>query len=539
MKRKLFLFFILILEVFMLVVYQYYSFFEKLPLFNYVHQLDEFCLNSILIPFNTMIGLKGVENGYIYSLLLINLIFIITYLLIFGLLAKINLVLKKKKIRKVVKVPYQLTPEESEKFNYKNYQKNFPWVRILLTIIPLVILATLILARFDKEFSSSHQANLIGTLDIYSNYIGKFINSIGLNKVMDNIFSNQYKIGYFDFMNLLPNNMYWLEYAVLIVGSLLIIIIWWLLLTLIYLPFKKFLAKRKAKYAKNKYIYKKELKEYKYRIKHQKEYSQKSEQFMELVEEDLNDHQQIASDHQTMSLKKNSSRPDSYYDDLGYGVKELGVGNDSEKTQDKAFIEREVRYVSDSDYDIVLENEPIIEVVEEDEIDKLNQQDQEDELFYEKYQPETVEIKPFENYDQGKSIVNEYFSSIKEESNENIDSKIDLEESKVEEPIEEVEEEQVEEVKEEQVNENLSPLEKYRLEKKKLMEERNKMIEEGTLTEDNDPLKKYRRPGVRTGKVESRVPTMKEIELERQRIKEERSRRIKEGIARKKQMLKK
>ena len=78
-----------------------------------------------------------------------------------------------------------------------------------------------------------------------------------------------------------------------------------------------------------------------------------------------------------------------------------------------------------------------------------------------------------------------------------------------------------EEVCEETVNENLSPLEKYRLEKQKekaaLLEERQKLIDEGTLSEDNDPLKKYRRLGVRSGKVEARVPTIKEQEKEKER----------------------
>ena len=65
---------------------------------------------------------------------------------------------------------------------------------------------------------------------------------------------------------------------------------------------------------------------------------------------------------------------------------------------------------------------------------------------------------------------------------------------------------------------SLSPLERYRLQKKqereRLEKERQALIESGNLTEENDPLKKYRvsKP-VRT---ESRVPTLKEQEILKQ-----------------------
>lgn len=526
MVKKIFLFLILSIELFILVVYNYYQHFESINYFNYIYQIGDKYINNLVKPLAELLNINSIPYSSIFTLILINVVFIILYLLICKVVSVISYHRKMKKIRKVVKIPYSLSEEEKERFDIKNYQNHFPWVRILLMLVPITIFSILILARFDSVFSTNHNCNYPGKITIYNQYLSDIIKNLKLDNTIDLIFNNSKGIGYFDLINKIPTNYYWIEYVALILVVILTCLLWWLSLTLIYLPFKKFSAKRRAKKAKNHYVYKKELKEYKYRVKHGKEYSQKSEQFMEMVEEDLYGKQTIAKDYKPLKIKKSVSVPDSYYDDLGYGVKDAGIGDKEEINKDKAFIEREVRYISDNDYDIVLENEPIIEVVEDNEIDKLNQQEKEDELFYEKYQPEKIDIKSFENYDQGKSIVNDYLTNIKEEDSDSL-NQTQLEEDKNEDNIEE-------EIQEEQ---ELTGLEKYRLDKQRLLEERNKMIEEGTLTEENDPLKKYRKVGVRNGKVEAKVPTMKEIEEEKQRLKEERSRRIKEGINRRKAML--
>ena len=105
---------------------------------------------------------------------------------------------------------------------------------------------------------------------------------------------------------------------------------------------------------------------------------------------------------------------------------------------------------------------------------------------------------------------------------EQIQEEVAIEEpTQVEEPVsEEVQEEVVEEepAVQEISLENLSPLERYRLQKKqerdRLEKERQALIESGNLTEENDPLKKYR--VAKANRSEARVPTLKEQEILKQ-----------------------
>ena len=620
MKKKIFLLLILLLEIAFFVVH---GFFDKLgspEILNFVNVGMDLLNTKVVAPLIELCHLQNVPFNNVIVILAINIAFIIVYYLIFGTITAIRKASKRKRVYRIVKTHYQLTPTEEEKFSYQKYMRKFPKVRVLSLIIPLCVLALLFLARFDKEFGTNLGANLVGSLNIYSTYIQPvFINVLGNDNIVKLVFVNPIGIGYFDLVNLIPVSLYWLDYVIFGLVSLLLLTIWYLVLTLLYLPFRKCRAKRRAKKARNKFIFKKDYQEYKLRIKHGNKVSSKSEEFMSLVESEEIEKQELAKQLKREELVKKETKPMEYYDDLGHGVKDLGVSSQVKEKKDKALIEREVRYISDKDFDIELEEEPVIEIVEEDSIDQIRHQTKEDELFYEKYQPEDLLIKPVEEYAKDRLILSDYVSQISDVHEEELNNEdlvedtplvevkpveeapaveeviedvqeetpvveeeqveevlvaeeeelgedvteevVQVEEELVEEaveetpvieeePIEEVVEDKqteetfveeetpvveetlvVEEVEEESVEEetpevveisleNLSPLEKYRLQKKlekeQLEKERQELIESGNLTEENDPLKKYRKAGVRIGKSEVRVPTLKEQEILRQ-----------------------
>lgn len=618
MKKKIFLLLILLIEVAFFVVH---GFFDKLgspEILSFVNVGMESLNNKVVMPLISLCHLQEVPYNNIIVILAINIAFIIVYYLVFGTITAIRKSSKRKRVYRIVKTHYQLTPTEEEKFSYQKYMKKFPKIRVLSLIIPLCVLSLLVLARFDVAFGTALGANLVGSLDIYSQYIQPiFVNVLGNDDIVKLIFTNPIGIGYFDLANYIPVSFYWLDYVALGLVSLLVLIIWYLLLTLLYLPFRKYRAKRRARKARNKYIFKKDYQEYKLRIKHGNSYSSKSEEFMSIIESEENEKQELAKQVKHENIGKKDTKPMEYYDDLGHGVKDLGVSSHIKEKKDKALIEREVRYISDKDFDIELEEEPVIEIVEEDSIDQIRNQTKEDELFYEKYQPNDLLIKPIEEYSKDRLILSDYVSkindvyeeeisnedlveetvvleetieekllvespseeeSIEEEKeevvveavNEYVEDEVvegqSIEETLAEQPLEEtpVEEKSIEEqpLEEESVDEvplaveplieettieenvvveeqlvenqltgetsevveisleNLSPLEKYRLQKKQekeqLEKERQALLESGNLTEENDPLKKYRKPGVRIGKTEARVPTLKEQEILRQ-----------------------
>ncbi len=554
MKKKLGLYLILLLELALIVIYSIYHLVGTPAYLEFIHKAGQFYRFEIIGFVNKLIHLDGKFYGELVSFILINLCFIIIYYCIFCTISLIIKASKKRRIARVVKVHYELNETEEDRFDYKNFMKRFPKRRVISLIIPLLFIALFVLARLDKVVCEKTLSEAKGVLNVYSSNIEPFINRVfnGDTTVTDfilKLFHNSSNIGYVDLVNKFSDNISWIEYVITTVASILLLVIWYFFFTLLYLPFRKLIAKRKAKIARENYILKKEYKEYKLRLKHRNEYSSKSEAFMNMVEEDNQEQQEIAKTKNTPKLSKGGVKPSDYYDDLGHGVRDLGVGVLEEAPVDKAIIEREVRYISDKDYDIVLESEPVIEIVEEDGIDQLLQQYKEDELFYEKYQPNDIDLKTYEEHSKNKQIINDYVSEInkdgKEVENTDLVEENKVEEVKVEEKPEEKVEEKVEEIipeeepvveekapevvedtkanKEENPDDGLTPLQRYQLERKRLLAERQALIDANALTEENDPLKKYRKPGARTGKIEARVPTVKEQEAEKQRKREERA----------------
>lgn len=545
MKKKIGLWILLLCELFIMIVYGFYSQMGSPTYFKIIYDCGYFFHHTLIASINKLIRLNNQSFGELVSALIINVCFIIVYYLIFGIIGLIIKNSKKKKINRVIKNHYVLNDNEKEKFNYKNYLKRFPIRRVLSLIIPLAFIAIIIITRLDRSLCEQYNVQTFGKIDFFTNFISpnvtKFFKNSPtyINKYLL-LFHNNKNIGYFDLINKLPKNLFWVEIIVGVLASLLILFVWYLLLTLIYLPFRKLCAKKKAKKMCNAYILKKDYAEYKLRIRHRDEYSSKSEEFMNIVEEEKNEEQPLAIVKNAPKLKKVNINSEEYYDDLGSGVKDLGVGEIVEEKNDTAHIEREVRYISDKDFDIILDNEPVIEVVEDDGLDQILQQTKEDELFYEKYQPDEVEIKDYPEYSKDQQEVNDYVSSftkeekvdlVKEENVnhlmeeekieetpvekeeildvEKVDSSESKEETKKDDPIDPIIESK-DEIKNEEKEEidlsTLSPLQRYRYEKEMAKKQHDELEKQGLLNEKNDPMNKYK---ISKSKGETKIPSLK------------------------------
>ena len=526
MKKKIGIGVILLAEIVFLILYGLYPSVGEPSWLKPIAAAGDYFSDTMLKTIASWLQLSEKNFGKIVAFIALNAAFIVVYYAVFCSIGAIVKASRKKKIARVVKCHYVPSEAEEDKFDYRRFMKRFPVRRLISLLIPLLFIAVFVLTRFDSAVSAKVHANVQGTWTIYSDHIEGMI------------------VGVFSDDVILP------------VLSVLILAIWYGFFSLLNLLFRKIRAKRKAKRAKNRYIFKKDYQEYKVRTKHAKEYSSKSEQFMYMVESDNEEIQKIAKVNPVDPFVRDDKKPADYYDDLGTGVRDLGVGQVEEEPLNKAITEREVRYISDKDFDIVLEEEPVIEVVEEDGIDQLKQQGREDELYYEKYQADEIRLKTVEEYTKDRYLINEYVSNIKGEPAEEKDEEASLPPEKKEEettaPVAEekpAEEKKAEEPKDE--FSGLTPLERYRLQKKREKErleaeqraleaERQAMIDNGTLTEENDPFRNFRKPGARSGKVEARVPTHREQEAERQaRLKKQREARAARKAEREKAALQK
>ncbi len=537
MKKKIGIIVVLLAEVVFLILYGLYPSAGEPSFLRPIALVGDYFSDTILKTIASWLYLSDWNFGKLVAFLALNVAFIVVYYAIFCSIGAIVKASRKKKIARVVKCHYVLSEAEEDKFDHRRFMKKFPVKRVLSLLIPLIFIAVFVLTRYDAVAGSTIGANVKGTWSVYSDYIEGMIKGIfnGDASAIDGylkIFTNASGFGYIDLINKIPENFVWVEYVILPVLSVLILTIWYGVFSLLNLLFRKTRAKRKAKRAKNRYIFKKDYQEYKVRTRHAKEYSSKSEQFMYMVESDNEDTQKIAKVNSIDPFVRDDKKPADYYDDLGTGVRDLGVGEVEEEPLDKAITEREVRYISDKDFDITLEEEPVIEVVEEDGIDQLKQQWREDELYYEKYQVDDIELKTVEEYTKDSYLINEYVSGIKSGTSDekSEETPLPVEEKTAPETEEVIEEKPTEEKKEEKPKEDrndLSPLERYRLQKKlekerqeaerrALEAERQAMIDNGTLTEENDPFRNSRILGARSGKVEAKVPTHKEQEAERQ-----------------------
>ncbi len=532
MKKNIILKIILIIELALVLLFglgNVFSFFKDAPVFNIFYilgnQLFVFGRTlSSLFHINIVVNdVSYVNFSGLIGFIIINIIFVILY---YGIWYLVSFIIKKHnedKLRSVVE-KYELTKSEKARFQVRNYIHTFsPYVFISL-IIPIVFLFILITARFDNVIAKEASSKLGGTLHIFTNNIEPALNTLFLDgnfhKIILSFFTRSTSNGYIDIMNVWFSSVPWVEYILLVFACALILFVWFIIFQAIYLLIRKPIAKVKCDNARKAYIYKMEHQEYKIRKEYKNEVSSKSDDFIRTLEEEMNSNaKNIANitpegnDELLKNPKSYEKNRRAYLEDIGYGVSDLGVSeNDIEKA--KPIVEREVRYISDEDIDIILEEEPVIEVTEDEEDVSINDEDNDE--FYEKYIPEEQEIediKPlsedveqyiFENINDDDLIKEEALNNT--EDSESIDELNSLEgvlpneeEINIEnqEPALETNEEQIsepinEEIVEEEVNEPIveeEPLDIEISEEEPLNNEETNTSSKETPSEDEVDIK--------------------------------------------------
>lgn len=325
----------------------------------------------------------------------LNIIFIILYSLIFGIIALIQRNIRRKKYKQAHNNQgYLLTDEEKAKFEWKLYVTKFPTRRLISLIIPTLIAFAFVVIRYDVNLCAAYDLANKGAFTLFSD-IKPYIGDLGawlettISKyiVFNNQIYNQIKVT-------------WVEYIELGLAYVLICLLWWGLFSIFIKPVRTGIAKAKARRAKNKFIIKMEALEYKALKKAEKELriSKKnkdlyaSENFINDVSEDV---KAIATPIEEENSKKDNKKKEpvsveqDYIDDISTGVTDLGLIEEDNSELQEPLSVREQHFVGDEEVDIILEEEPIIETIEEEEA-YYNDIDEKEETF-ERYQPETID----------------------------------------------------------------------------------------------------------------------------------------------------
>ena len=522
MKKKIFVNFILFLELVVIACYvinlKFISGLNTIFPFNYVisiaslgHNLLTWLANVLYISpvIGSLLGFNMPVVEVLIVLLACNLAWIIVFYIIFGTIGVISRKVKTKKRRKVIS-PYKLTPTEEKRFVSANYKKKATkWVGKTM-IVPILLIVLFLLARFDKAVIENYGLlinNSFG-LNIYTNYVlvvfDGIINPLQFNNIFQYVFTNKLGIGYFDLVNNFLVSLTWAEYVILGLACVLILLVWFFVFKLIALIFRGSRSKKLAKKAKAKYIEKMEKVEYKLRKKYKEDAVAKGDEFLNIIEEELKDEAlviaKIKEDKTSRYQKKIDAKKKAYLEEIGYGVVDLGISKETQTETKEPIIEREIRYISDADVDIILDEEPVIEIVVEDDMEEVELSTNEDDLFFEKYQEDDVDLELVEEYKASPTDVMEY-----------VQTKVQLNvEKEVEENItEEVEIEEVEEIEVEAVKEDA--LEEIVIEETKespLVEETSEEIE---ATKKYDPFAAYRNR-VNKGHGSKKVPSFKTLQ---------------------------
>lgn len=336
------------------------------------------------------------------------ILFSIIWYLLFGIIILIRKSIRKRKLNKALNGDIiTLSDEEKSRFEWKLYQRRFPGWRIFFAFIELGLFALFIIIRLDKIFTIQN-AVTFNEITYFSEVVDKYASSnIACLDLYSKVASRLGTIGYFisrvvakyiKFMNLIIDTVKFkqIEWIILIVGMILILVIFWAIGSLFAKPYRKARAKKRAKKCKAKYINKLENIELKAWKKGEKE-NRISEKNRTLFndENDIpeleNNVEAIANDNKPINEFKNNENnqtpEQNYIDDISTGVTDLGVVHEEDNELQEPLFTRQVHFVGDEEHDIILEEEPIIETIEEEE-DYYNEKEDNEEITFEKYQPD-------------------------------------------------------------------------------------------------------------------------------------------------------
>lgn len=400
MKRKIGLIIILSIEIIIGVLYNINSVWDAMssamPFLSFIESwisnFVDFIKDLLAIPYFKDFE-EPVKDWIVWILL--NIVFILLYSLIFGIIALIQKNIRRKKYKQAHNNQgYILTDEEKARFEWKLYVTKFPTRRLISLIIPTFFMMAFVIIRYDTNMCEAYDLANKGSFTLFydiKSYIGDLgvwlETTISKYIVFNNQIFTQIKVT-------------WVEYILIGLVYILICLLWWGLFSIFIKPIRKSIAKGKARRAKNRFIVKMEALEYKALKKAEKELrvSKKnkdlyaSENFINDVGEDV---KAIATPLEEEKNNKDSKKKEpvsveqDYIDDISTGVTDLGLVEEDNSELQEPISVREQHFVGDEEVDIVLEEEPIIETIEEEEA-YYNDVEENEESF-ERYQPEALD----------------------------------------------------------------------------------------------------------------------------------------------------
>lgn len=421
MKRKILLIILLSLEFIMYFLFTLCKVnvgLQSVPPFNIIYiialwflnvtnsMMNGLHLNSL---FNAMLGNELPNLNIFLSIVFFNIIFIILYIVIADVVTLITNNVRDKKVRKIV-AKYELSSNEYDKFNYKHYMSRFPLKRPLSLIIPLSFSLLFIFTRFDaticNELNSVNKGGLFVSKNVIEPLFNELLKPIDFHAWLIDVYR-----GYIGGIDTVFRGFTWIEYVFIVIGVIALLFIWYGFFTLIHLIIRKPCAKYKANKDRINYVRKMEYIEYKLKNKYKDETSIKSDEFMHIVEKEQREAaREIARfkknpEDEQKEARDSELKKKAYYEEIGQGVTDLGVSNENPIDFDTPIVERQVKYISDEEVDIILDEEPVIEIVEDDK-EERNIEFGRESVFFERYQPDDFEIKTVEEY-SGLSFRNE------------------------------------------------------------------------------------------------------------------------------------
>lgn len=348
---------------------------------------------------------ENLTGDQLHPLIYAGLIFIafsIVYLLVFGIIVLIQKHNRKKRLRNALQnQQISLTEEEKAKFEWRLYEKRFPGWRMFFLLIELCFLVGLFFLRYDEVFNGNelglkwfnevvdaNASNNLFHFDYYS-FFGEKLDSVGFH------LANFVGIYIKNVANRFFTNSI-LEIIVYAIAIVLILSILWLIGTIPSGFYRKHRARIRARKAKQKYVKRLEDIEYKAWVRSKKEnrISEKNRTLYNdnVIDTEVDNHVDViaeSTNKQNNKEIKNQTPEQNYIDDISTGVTDLGVIEEDNNELQKPLSRRETRFVGDEETDIILEEEPVIETIEEEDSYYNDSLDDKEETF-EKYQVETT-----------------------------------------------------------------------------------------------------------------------------------------------------
>lgn len=413
MKRKILLVILLSLELlmyFLFILCKVNVGLQSVAPFNAVYAVANWFIsitNSMMnglhlnVLFNKMLGNELPNFNTFLAIVFFNIIFIILYAVITYIITLITNRVRDKKVRKIV-AEYELSSNEYDRFDYRHYMSRFPLKRALSLIIPILFILLFIFTRFDATICNELNSMNKGGLNVSKNIIEPLFNEL-LKPIDFHVWLVSVYKGYIGGIDTIFRGFTWIEYVFIVLGGAILLIVWYGFFTLLHLILRKPYAKYKANLARRNYARKMEYIEYKLKNKYKDETSIKSDDFMHIVEKeqreaarDIARFKKNPKEEQTQA-RDSELKKKAYYEEIGQGVTDLGVSEENIISFDTPIVERQVKYISDEEVDIILDEEPVIEIVEDDK-EERNIEFGRESVFFERYQPDDFEIKTVEEY---------------------------------------------------------------------------------------------------------------------------------------------